>query len=107
MSMAIQFQKLDDLIIEHTQPPVRTILRSQLALAQEQIEAYQASSDKQDETLAKQAETIERLMKENSEEKAKLNEIVLSLNQQNFPTPVKFPKPGIDYEADKRKKRTN
>jgi hypothetical protein len=71
MSILDQFQKLDDLIILHTKPPVTTILRGQLALTREQIEAYQASSDKQDQTLAAQAETIERLMKENEALKAK------------------------------------
>ena len=61
MSMIEQFQKLDNLIVENTQPPVRTMLRNQLALTREQVEAYQAASDKQDETLAKQAETIAAL----------------------------------------------
>lgn len=61
MSMIDQFQKLDDLIVEHTNPPVRTILRNQLALTREQLEAYQASSDRQDQTLAAQAETIAEL----------------------------------------------
>jgi DNA-binding MarR family transcriptional regulator len=64
MSILDQFQKLDDLIVKHTQPPVRTILRNQLALTREQVEAYQAASDKQDQTLAAQMQTIERLMKE-------------------------------------------
>lgn len=59
--MIEQFKKLDKLIVEKTQPPVSTALRNQLALTREQVEAYQASSDKQDETLAKQAETISAL----------------------------------------------
>jgi hypothetical protein len=62
--MIEQFQKLDELIIQHTQPPVRAILRHQLSLTREQVEAYQASSDKQDKTLQEQAEMIEQLMKE-------------------------------------------
>lgn len=62
--MIDQFQKLDDLIIEHTQPPVLAMLRNQLALTRGQVESYQAASDKQDETLATQVETIDRLMKE-------------------------------------------
>ncbi len=65
MSILDLFQKLDDLIVEHTQPPAQSILRNQLALTREQIEAYQAASDKQDQTLAAQIQTIERLMKEN------------------------------------------
>jgi len=61
MSMADQFQKLDDLIMEDTRTPVLTILRNQLALTRQQVEAYQASSDRQDQTLAAQAETIAAL----------------------------------------------
>ncbi len=65
MSIIEHFQKLDDLIIEHTKPPVTSVLRHQLTLTQEQIEAYQASSNKQAETLTTQIKTIERLMIEN------------------------------------------
>ena len=65
MSMLDQFQKLDDLIVEHTQPPTRAILRNQLALTREQVEAYQAASDKQDQTLSSQAEAIAALQEEN------------------------------------------
>ncbi len=70
MSLMDQFQKLDELILEHTSPPVQAILRNQLALTREQIEAYQAASDKQDATLQKQAEAIAELQ----EEKKKLLE---------------------------------
>jgi phage-related minor tail protein len=72
MSMIDQFQKLDDLIVEHTLPPVQTMLRNQLALTREQIEAYQAASDNQDQTLAAQIKTIEGLMKEKSAVDAQL-----------------------------------
>lgn len=65
MSIIDQFQKLEDLIIEHTKPPVQTMLRNQLALTREQVEAYQASSDKQDETLAAQIAEIGRLQQQN------------------------------------------
>lgn len=75
MSMIDQFQKLDDLIIEHTQPPVRTVLRNQLALTREQIEAYQASSDRQDQTLSAQAETIAELQKAKTEVDRQLDEM--------------------------------
>src|SRR6266571_3595197 len=67
MGVLDQLQKLDDLIIEHTEPPTRTVLRNQLALTREQIEAYQAASDRQDQTLSRQAETIEELQKENEQ----------------------------------------
>ena len=64
MSMIAQFQKLDDLIGENTRPPVTAILRNQLALMREQVEAYHASSEKQDETLAKQIQNTEALASE-------------------------------------------
>jgi len=64
MSMIDQFQKLDALIVEHTQPPVTGVLRGQLALTREQVEAYQAASDKQDQTLAAQVEAMATLQSE-------------------------------------------
>jgi len=60
-----QFQRLDNLIIGTTVGEVRVRLRYQLALTREQIEAYQQSSDRQDQTLAAQIETIERLTEKN------------------------------------------
>jgi|ERR1051325_1059876 hypothetical protein len=65
MSLMDQFQKLDDLILELTLPPVQTELRNQLALTREQIEAYQAASDNQDATLQRQAKAIAELQGEN------------------------------------------
>ena len=56
MNMIDQFQKLDDLILSRTTPPIQAELRNQLALMREQIEAYHAASDKQDQTLSTQAE---------------------------------------------------
>jgi rubrerythrin len=67
MSMIDQFQKLDDLILEHTEPPVTAKLRNQLALTREQVEAYQARSDKQEKTLATQAETITKMQQQLAE----------------------------------------
>ena len=78
MSMIEQFQKLDDLIVEHTTPPVRTILRNQLALAREQVEAYQASSDRQDETLARQAKAIAELQRANANLEKQLTDLKAS-----------------------------
>jgi hypothetical protein len=72
MSMLEQFQKLDDIIFELTEPPVRTRLRNQLALTREQVEAHQAASDRQDQTLQRQAETIEALQNENVALKKKI-----------------------------------
>jgi hypothetical protein len=59
-----QFQRLEELIIEHTRAPTTIILRNQLNLVREQIEAYQASSDRQDKTLAAQLETVTALQKQ-------------------------------------------
>jgi cell division protein FtsB len=67
MNIVEHLQRLDTLIIEHTKPPVTAILRHELSLATEQGEAYQASSDKQDQTLAAQAQKIDQLMKENQD----------------------------------------
>jgi chromosome segregation ATPase len=83
VSILDQFQKLDDLIIERTQPPLRTELRNQLALTREQVEAYQESSDKQDKTLAAQLETITSLQDEIARLKAEL---------QRLKSPRKVPK---------------
>src|SRR2546425_9331925 len=72
MNLIANLQKLDDLIVEHTRPPVTAMLRRQLSFAIEEAEAYQASSDKQDHTLATQIETIDRLVKEKEESDTKL-----------------------------------
>lgn len=61
MNIIEHLQRLDALIVEHTKPPVTAMLRRELSFAIEQGEAYQAASDKQDKTLAKQAETISAL----------------------------------------------
>jgi len=78
MGMLEQFQKLDGLIIDHTEPPVRTTLRNQLALTREQVEAYQSASDSQDQTLAAQIEAITGLQKE----KADLAKRIIELENQ-------------------------
>ena len=65
MSLLDQLQKLDALFIEHTMPPVTPILRRHLALTVEQIEAYSAASERQDQTLATQAQTVAELQAQN------------------------------------------
>jgi len=75
MSMIDQFQKLDDLIVERTTPEVCAMLRNQLSLTREQIEAYQESSDRQDQTLATQAKTIATLQDENKKLVATITEM--------------------------------
>jgi hypothetical protein len=64
MSMLDDFAKLETLIIENTEPAVQARLRSQLSIVRERVEAYQASSDRQDQTLKEQLNTIERLTEE-------------------------------------------
>jgi len=39
----LRLQELDNLIVEHTKPPVLAILRSKLQPVMEQVEAYQAA----------------------------------------------------------------
>jgi hypothetical protein len=65
MNLIEQLTDLDRRIIDLTKPPITTELRNKLSLAIEQAEAYQAASDKQDNTLAKQVETITKLQEEN------------------------------------------
>lgn len=81
--MIDQFQKLDALIVEHTKQPVRILLRNQLALTREQVEAYQASSNRQDQTLAAQAETITALQQAKSEVEKQLADLKAK-NQMAF-----------------------
>lgn len=67
MNILTHLQEIDDLIVEHTKPPITPILRNKLAFAIEQAEAHSSAVEKQERTLAKQVKTIERLMKENEE----------------------------------------
>ena len=67
MNIVNLLQELDNLIIEHTKPPITTKLRNKLSLALEQAEAHSEAVIKQDRTLATQIETIDRLMKKNQE----------------------------------------
>jgi hypothetical protein len=67
MNILTHLQKLDDLIIEHTKPPVTAILRSKLAFCIEQADAHSSAVERQEKTLSTQVKTIERLMKENAE----------------------------------------
>ncbi len=67
MNIIEHLQRLDALIVEHTKPPVTAMLRRELSFATEQCEAYQASSDKQDQTLERQAQTIAALQDQNKQ----------------------------------------
>jgi len=58
-------QKLDDLIVEHTKPPVTAMLRQHVHFAIEQAEAEAAHSQKQDKLCKEQSETITKLEKQN------------------------------------------
>ena len=75
MSMIEQFQKLDDLIIEHTAPPVLSLLRNQLALTREQVEAYQERSDQQDATLSAQLKAYDALAEKVKQLTAKIEQM--------------------------------
>jgi hypothetical protein len=75
MNILTQLLELDNLIIEHTKPPVTAILRSKLAFALEQADAHSDAVARQDETLSRQIETIERLIKENADKDKRLAEI--------------------------------
>jgi len=75
MDIVTRLQELDHLIIEQTKPPVTPILRSKLSLIIEEAEAYQASSDKQSQTLARQAETITTMQQAKNEVDAELEKM--------------------------------
>ena len=53
-------------MIEHTEPPVTAMLRNKLSLAMEQAEAHSDAVAKQEQTLARQIESYERLQKANA-----------------------------------------
>jgi len=74
MSIIEHLQELDALVIKHTLPPATPILRAKIQVMAEQIEAYQASSDKQDETLARQAAAIKELMEDKAASDARVAE---------------------------------
>src|SRR2546430_1744245 len=65
MNILRELQELDDLIIEHTKPPITAILRNKLAFCIEQATAHVGAVDRQSLTLSTQVETIERLVEEN------------------------------------------
>jgi hypothetical protein len=96
MSMMQQFQKLDDLIKEHTEQPIQNMLRGQLALTREQIEAFQEKSDTQDATLAKQLHRITELQDENARLKDELHRL------KNQHAEEVYLWQGIEYRRGKR-----
>ena len=55
MNITLELQKLDELIIEHTNPPATTILRNQLHPLREQLEAYVETKEQE----AKDASELE------------------------------------------------
>jgi hypothetical protein len=61
MNIILYLQELDDLILQHTKPPVTALLRNKLSLAMEQAEAHSAAVAKQEKTLARQLESYEQL----------------------------------------------
>src|SRR5579883_3146059 len=96
MSLMTQFQKLDDLIKEHTEQPLQNKLRGQLALTREQIEAFQENSDRQDATLKKQLERITELQDENGRLKDDLHRL------KNQHAEEVYLWDGIEYRRGKR-----
>jgi hypothetical protein len=61
MNIVTHLQELDDLIIEHTKPPVTAMLRNKVAFCIEQAQARAADVERQEQTLARQIETIQTL----------------------------------------------
>ncbi len=65
MNILAHLQELDDLIVKHTKPPVTAMLRNKVSFCVEQAQARSADVERQEQTLARQIETINRFMKEN------------------------------------------
>jgi hypothetical protein len=61
MNITMELQRLDDLIIEHTRPPVTTILRNKLHPLREQLEAYVSEKEHAVEIHAQRAKKVEEL----------------------------------------------
>jgi hypothetical protein len=85
MNILSHLQELDDLIIEHTKPPVTTILRHKLAFALEQAEAHSTAVERQEQTLSRQVETIDGLMKANQSKDAELAKLKEEIARRNDP----------------------
>ena len=64
MNILPHLQELDDLVIEHTKPPLTAMLRNKLAFCIEQAAAHFDAVERQSQTLNTQMETIARLMME-------------------------------------------
>ncbi len=72
MNIVTHLQELDNLIIEHTKPPVTAMLRNKVAFCIEQAQARAADVERQEQTLSQQIETIERLSKSEAALKAEI-----------------------------------
>ena len=58
MDILDQLQILDDLIIEHTKPPITAILRNKLHTTREQAEAYASTAEELDKLKVQNATLI-------------------------------------------------
>ena len=61
MNILAHLQELDNLVVEHTKPPVTALLRNKLAFCIEQAQARASDVERQEQTLSRQIETIDRL----------------------------------------------
>ncbi len=84
MNIVSNLQKLDDLIVEQTQPPVTAMLRNKLAFCIEQAQAHAIDVERLQKTLAEQKDAIERLVPEN----ANLIAAIAELQTPDKPSPI-------------------
>ena len=84
MNITLQLQKLDELIVAHTQPPVTTILRNQLHPLLDQLEAYEAAADKKSAAYDEQARQMAQLEKDHEKQISDL--FLLEAHKQNRDT---------------------
>ena len=90
MNLISNLQELDQLIVEKTKGAGTSALRNKLASAIEQAEAYQQNSDRQEETLARQIETIAKLQAEKAELAQEISQLKSQNSPQNGPLPAKM-----------------
>ena len=61
MNITLELQNLDELIVQHTSPPITTMLRNKLHPLREQMEAYIASKSASEERNAQLTEQNQEL----------------------------------------------
>ena len=85
MNITLAFQDLDDLIVQHTQAPVTTMLRNKLHPLRDQIEAYITTKESESETLTALTQQYAQLQAEHSKLKEKKPKTPMRIINRNPP----------------------